>query len=373
MAASRFETFYKQNDATLHAFHERARSVPPSQRPALPGSPFQHKVSADEFVPGLSKTPVRFIGVHFTGLPAAESTPDSIWKFHTKTRRFDDIAYNWHIDNEGKWTHGRPVFEDSAANGANVRQGGRALSPNDNTLNIVLGVGLDTPPSRAMMESFYKVAKRMNEAYGNKLVFAGHSNLRPGGTDCPYWDLPNMLGLDENGRMTKKPDFAKAEANNKNLLAQNPVEYRKGTKGYSEAFRKGTNTPFPDNNPFAQQLPFGFNKAGAEKNKFATLQQMRKDFPALNLAQPQLMANAAVGGANAVADNAAPGGRYASLDKNQKITPKLPGQPLGDAPAALSNANTAPMNPLPANEGWIAWGMRGVSSLGSSLRNKLGI
>jgi len=127
---------------------------------------------------------VRGVAVHWNGpaVPQSAFTDpraylEGVRRYHTATKGWSDIAYNYGVDQRGHVWELRGMRLQSAANG-------------DQAVNAawvaVLGIiGEGQRPSEAMLNGIAQTVAKVRGTYPQASKVKGHRDVRPGSTACP--------------------------------------------------------------------------------------------------------------------------------------------------------------------------------------------
>lgn len=239
--------FYSRPVEALNRFYDLIRRHPPSERPSLPMPaadmdiqhyPLQYRVRPEDLIIGDPRRLINRLTLHYSAgqfnpqTGQRDFTVDSIWGFHAGTRSYNGVpprgwdaeAYHFFFDQDGRVSHGRPIWVDGAANGVALKDphGGPTVFRNKNEISLHALLANGEQPSRALLESLTKVTNRLQAAFDNKLLIVGHHITRD--TACPgcAMDYPTLFGLDKEGLPRGVGSIEAAMKNHADFAAAHP-------------------------------------------------------------------------------------------------------------------------------------------------------
>ncbi len=187
-----------------------------------------------------------------TALSDPRSFLEGVRRFHTTTRNWSDIAYNFAVDQQGGiWTL-RGMRHMSAANGD--------TTTNTKYVAVYAILGEGQSPSRKMLRSLGEVVGMVRAEYPRATAVVTHQQIRPGSTACPG---PHLIRAVDQGTLRPPPPLPevsvkhmrhawKNDRNHKTGL--HPIQTRRVQKALGFAVRTGrwgkrTRAFFPNNGP----------------------------------------------------------------------------------------------------------------------------
>lgn len=116
-----------------------------------------------------------------------------------KGRGWSDIGYHYFIRKTGRLEDGRPLEVRPAA------QRGH----NTGTIAICVHGLKEQNFTGHQFNTLVRLCRQINEVYDGQVTFHGHREVA--GKDCPVFDYRRVLGLSEDGAMTKPADTSRIE------------------------------------------------------------------------------------------------------------------------------------------------------------------
>ena len=107
---------------------------------------------------------------------------ETIRKWHTEERKFDDIGYHWVIKRDGVLEPGRDIN----------MQGAHAVAVNASSIGICL-VGRGDNFTDAQFITLHNLINTTKDMYGDDLEIIGHSDVEPKKPHCPGFDVKEWI------------------------------------------------------------------------------------------------------------------------------------------------------------------------------------
>jgi len=117
--------------------------------------------------------------IHCADTPAdMDIGAETIRKWHTEERGWDDIGYHWVITRSGKLEPGRDLR----------MQGAHAVAVNGNSVGVCL-VGRGDNFTDAQFITLHNLINTTKDMYGDDLKIIGHCDVEPNKPNCPGFDV----------------------------------------------------------------------------------------------------------------------------------------------------------------------------------------
>ena len=123
------------------------------------------------------------IVIHCADTPAdMDIGAETIRKWHTEERKFDDIGYHWVIRRDGTLDPGRAI----------ELQGAHAVAVNGTSVGICL-VGRGDNFTEQQFITLHNLINTTKDMYGDDLEIIGHSDVEPNKPHCPGFDVKEWI------------------------------------------------------------------------------------------------------------------------------------------------------------------------------------
>ena len=123
------------------------------------------------------------IVIHCADTPAdMDIGAETIRKWHTEERGWDDIGYHWVIKRDGVLEPGRDIN----------MQGAHAVAVNSSSVGICL-VGRGDNFTEQQFITLHNLINTTKDMYGDDLEIIGHSDVEPNKPHCPGFDVKEWI------------------------------------------------------------------------------------------------------------------------------------------------------------------------------------
>ena len=123
------------------------------------------------------------IVIHCADTPAdMDIGAETIRKWHTEERKFDDIGYHWVIRRDGTLDPGRAI----------ELQGAHAVAVNSSSVGICL-VGRGDNFTEQQFITLHNLINTTKDMYGDDLEIIGHSDVEPKKPHCPGFNVKEWI------------------------------------------------------------------------------------------------------------------------------------------------------------------------------------